>query len=94
MKNNANLPLGLGYKLKNQTLRPHKHSQICEVKNFRGKLNNVRPKIFNKKGHFDLATLLIAIIGGAAAYAIAQKHLLKRYFNDESKNENTVRLRK
>ncbi|HLC50221.1 MAG TPA: hypothetical protein VJI97_02230 [Candidatus Nanoarchaeia archaeon] len=94
MKNNANLPLGLGYKLKNLTLSPRKYSQICEVENFRGKLNNVKPKLFNKKGHFDLATLLVAVLGGAVAYTIAQKHLLKKYFNEESKNENSLRVRK
>lgn len=48
----------------------------------------------SKKGHFDIATLFAALIGGAIAYAITQKHMLKRHFNEESKNENAIRVRK
>lgn len=45
----------------------------------------------NKKGHFDLQTLLVTIMGGAVAYAITQKHLLRHL---EAKNEDPSRVRK
>lgn len=49
----------------------------------------------NKKGHFDFATLIIAVLGGAIAYLIAQTHLVKNLRKDKSnaKSEKTLRVR-
>ncbi|MBL7055317.1 hypothetical protein ISS07_00215 [Candidatus Woesearchaeota archaeon] len=44
----------------------------------------------NKKGHFDLATLLIAIIGGIIAYITVEKKLWKLFVKDEK----PIRVRK
>ena len=49
----------------------------------------------NKKGHFDLETLAISVIGGAAAYAILQKYALKQLYKNKlrSKSEKNLRFR-
>ena len=49
----------------------------------------------NKKGHFDLETLVISVIGGAVAYAILQKHALKQLYKNKlrSKSEKNLRFR-
>ncbi|MBS3131142.1 hypothetical protein J4212_01800 [Candidatus Woesearchaeota archaeon] len=55
----------------------------------------------NKKGHFDLATLVITIIGTAFAFMLFQKNILKNIFvkimslkfKNKIKNEKTLRVR-
>ena len=49
----------------------------------------------NKKGHFDLETIVITAIGGAVAYAIAQKHILRHIYKSKhkSKNEKALHIR-
>lgn len=50
--------------------------------------------INNKKGHFDFATLVIAILGGVIAYLIAQTNTLKQLYKNKfgTKGEKTLRF--
>ena len=49
----------------------------------------------NKKGHFDLETLIVAISGGIIAYLVAQSRAIKSLFGNknESKDKKTARFR-
>lgn len=47
----------------------------------------------NKKGHFDLETLVISVIGVAVAYAILQKHALKQLYKNKLRPESEKNLR-
>ncbi len=62
---------------------------LCAL--FGGKMGLMK----NKKGHFDLETLVISVIGGAVAYAIAQKHILRHIYKSrhKSKSEKALHIR-
>lgn len=40
-----------------------------------------------KKGHFDLSTLLVSLLGGVIGYVVVEKIRMRKY-------ENRVRVRK
>ena len=58
---------------------------------FGGKMDLMK----NRKGHFDFETLVISVIGGAVAYAVAQKHILRHICKSKhkSKSEKALHIR-
>ena len=49
--------------------------------------------INNKKGHFDFATLVIAILGGIIAYIISQTNTIKQLYKNKFRTKSEKALR-
>ena len=56
---------------------------------FRGEIFMIN----NKKGHFDFATLVIAILGGIIAYIISQTNTIKQLYKNKFRTKSEKALR-